>query len=93
LPGELKGKLMLLNRLLRGVDILALLSLVAWLSSLVIIGGEVSVSGDDIEEAYGVSEVILREPVWIALIPLAFALVAIIDFVRNDLRWLWVGGS
>lgn len=75
------------------LGILALLPLLAWLSSLIIIGGQVSLSGDDIEEIYGAEQVILLEPVWAALIPLAFALIAMVGFVRNDLRWLWIGGS
>lgn len=84
---------MRLNRLLRGIGFVSLLPLLAWLVSLIVIGGEVRVAGDRVERIYGVPQVILREPVWIALIPLVFVLIALIGFVKNEIRLLWISGT
>jgi len=84
---------MRLTRLLRGIGFVSLLPLLAWLVSLIVIGGEVRVAGDRVERIYGVPQVILREPVWIALIPLVFVLIALIGFAKNELGLLWISGT
>lgn len=61
---------MRLDRLVRIIAVVGRVPLLLWLGSLIIPGGKVRVSGDGIGEVSGMSEVMVRESVWLALIPL-----------------------